>query len=485
VTIALDGHATGGSSAITTTTVTLTTTNANDIIIVQAVGVNASSAITVSSVTASGLTFSKRKSLVFNTNDTLEVWYATASSVLSSTVITVNWSSSVTAANVASVCAFGVSGVASSIWDTNVSLPATNTGSNSIPTVTGVSTSTASTMLLGFSAELTSLTETAGTGYTLIDSKTQGAVTAADEYQVVSSTQSSISVAFGTTTTASWSMIADALVAQTPFAQVDWPIPVRFQVAVDYREYSSRGLLQTTLAPVYQLREPIYTLRIQPTWDQFWSQSLVLDLVVVKPFNQQSWPLPYPVQWYQTWSQSLVLTFPFGKPFNQLDWPLTTKAQWDQFWAQNLLQNTLQPIASPFIQTDWPNPTSIRWYQDWAQNLVLTHPSGKPFAQIDWPLPSRLEYYRDWNQNLLSILSTIRPFKQSDWPLPFPVRWFQDWFQALVLRLPAPPPPVTPVGGGRQIDEEEVINARSHWKRGYEQLIRHNAAVELAKHRWK
>lgn len=211
--IALDGHATGGAASATSTTVTLTTTSTNDIIVVQAVGVNAG-AVTVSSVSdVAGLIWAKRKALVFNTNDTLEVWWAYSPSALSGDVITVTMSAALTTI---ALNAFGINGANTATpWDANGALPATNTGSNSTPTVTSVSTTFAPTILLGFSAELTNLTETAGAAYTLIDSNTVGAVvTAANQYITASSVQSSVTQAFGTTTTANWSMIADAIQGQ-------------------------------------------------------------------------------------------------------------------------------------------------------------------------------------------------------------------------------------------------------------------------------
>ncbi len=383
--IALDGHATGGNSASASTTVTLTTVNANDIIVVQAVGVNASGAITVSSVTGGGLTFVKRKSLVFGTNDTLEVWWAVAAAPLSGVVITVNWSSSVTAANVAALCAFGIAGADTlNPWDPNPTFPATAVGSNSIPTVAGLSTNNPKDVLLGFSAELASLTETAGTGYTLIDSTTQAAtVTAADQFQIVNSVQSGVSEAFGVTTTASWSMIADAL--QQAFA--------------------------------YTTRAPVYTLRIQPVWYQHWAQNLVVNPPppppLINPFIQTDWPLtPAPRRGISldTWLASGVSYIGKDKlPFRQFYWPLTPAAV-RQADLGTWLTSSLRFLGKDKLPTrisDWPVPQGVTWYKDWSQNFALTGPvvaTGVPFSQDDWPTPPRAPWYRDWYSTECSLV---------------------------------------------------------------------------------
>ncbi len=227
--ILLDGSATAQFSTASSGTVTLTTTTANDVIVVLATNEDATnSAIrTVSSVTATGLTFTKRSSLSLGspTYQDTEVWWAIASSALSAKVITVTLSGST---DDAALVAFGVSGAnTASPWDPNVALPATATGNPATtPTVSGVSTSNANDMILGFQgngngAAVTSTSETAGSGFTLIANiNNNGAVNADDaaaEYKIVSATQSSISVPFGTATTANnyWMAIADAIQAAT------------------------------------------------------------------------------------------------------------------------------------------------------------------------------------------------------------------------------------------------------------------------------
>lgn len=220
--LAIDGNATGSNSTGTATSVvsgTLTTVNTNDIIVALAFNSNAPNAIlrTVSSVTATGLSFTKRSAIANSTGFfDLEVWWAPATSTFSGT-ITANWSGVVddTTINV-----FGVSGANTSTpWDANASLPKTlssPTGSAAAPSVTGVSTSNANDMLLGFVGGGGAVVETAGAGFTLINTVSSAAgITSASERNVVAATQSSITVAFGTTftNTIPWLMIADAIVA--------------------------------------------------------------------------------------------------------------------------------------------------------------------------------------------------------------------------------------------------------------------------------
>ena len=145
-TMALDGTATGASVS-TSATVTLTTSNAFDEIIFVSYGnSNAMSSL----ADASGLTWTLRKKLSWNGNQTLEEWYAPTTVPLSSDVITATYGT----APGSQVAAFGVSGVnLNSPFDTNVSLPASasqNFGSGLSPLSTVISTSKPNDMLLSF-----------------------------------------------------------------------------------------------------------------------------------------------------------------------------------------------------------------------------------------------------------------------------------------------------------------------------------------------
>lgn len=128
---AIDGTATAENDA-TTITLSLTTTNSNDIIYVAVNSGSATgSAPTVSSVVASGLTFTQRKGVTQSQQD-LEIWTALAASPLSSESIVVTLNST---PDGALGIAFGVSGTDIN-FDSNASLPYSASNSKTVDTVT-------------------------------------------------------------------------------------------------------------------------------------------------------------------------------------------------------------------------------------------------------------------------------------------------------------------------------------------------------------
>jgi len=245
--LTVDGSATGSFTSASSGTVTLTTSDSNDIIVVMVEDEDTGNAVlrTVSSVAASGLTFAHRSSGSINSSPytEMEVWYAAASTPLSSVTITATLSGSI---DDASLVAFGVNGAnTASPWDSNGALPKTATGTASgNPTVTAVSTSNANDILLGFTGLAlagagTPAVETAASGYTLIQTQVNGGGTgaseAAAEYKVVSATQSSISMAFATANT-NWIMTGDAIQQATSAAT---PNPFQQMVTWDPATYST------------------------------------------------------------------------------------------------------------------------------------------------------------------------------------------------------------------------------------------------------
>src|SRR5579885_845742 len=120
----------------------LTTTKTNDVICVVATPSKASGTNpVVSSVTATGLTFTKRTSLTSGNGD-VELWTAVAASALSAVTITVNFSLSTDGAV---VWAFGLNGLnTGTIFDANASVPAIS-GSGTTATI---STNTADDVIV-------------------------------------------------------------------------------------------------------------------------------------------------------------------------------------------------------------------------------------------------------------------------------------------------------------------------------------------------
>jgi len=217
--LALDGSASGTSATATATTGTLTTSGTSDVIIVNA-GTSVSGT-TVSSVTATGLTFHHRVSVSLASVDEEEEWYATTTSTFSGT-ISVTWS----AAGNNVVEAFGISGAnTASPFDAQSGNPVTATGSGSNPTAS-ITTSNANDFVFGLTEDArtsssTCRTISSATG-TNINEQNSGATTPCDgvggEYVVESTTQSGLAVSFSlsSTSTTQWTEIADAVQASTP-----------------------------------------------------------------------------------------------------------------------------------------------------------------------------------------------------------------------------------------------------------------------------
>jgi hypothetical protein len=151
-----------------------------------------------------------------------EVWWAPSPAALNGNSVTVTLSSSTNAGEFGVFAVFGCKDI-SSPWDTNPALPAvatSNTG-NSVPTVTGVSTTAAGTAIFEFidNGTQSGPAASAGAGFTSAVSNLDGpasgdklaVVTAA--YELVGTAQSKISVAGGNTINDGWLIIADAMVA--------------------------------------------------------------------------------------------------------------------------------------------------------------------------------------------------------------------------------------------------------------------------------
>jgi hypothetical protein len=218
--LSIDGTpALGSSSGSATVTCTLTTSLTNDIVIIY-VHINHAT-VSVSNITG-GLTWALRKRFTGNSVGE-EVWWALAATAQSAVTFTVNLSGTPT--NSDAGC-FAINGANTSTpWDVNGSLPATGTASSaSAPTVTGVSTTNANTMLLGMYGTQTGSSSSVGASYTLIQvGGSFGNI--GQEQQVVSGTQSSVTVSW-TGNHNSWNMIADAIQQASPVTTIAFPLPV-------------------------------------------------------------------------------------------------------------------------------------------------------------------------------------------------------------------------------------------------------------------
>lgn len=236
--LSIDGSATGAvNTAKTSCTVSLTTTSANDVIGIFVINTGlTTSAPTVTSVTASGgtgsgsvSTFTQRGTntgAIFTTQSgRISFLYATASSALTGVTITANLSS---ASDTISVIAFAISGANTSTpFDPNLAsaITAQNiSGSGSKVQTTGLTTTNANDMIVSAAAifqNVSSSMPAPGVGYTDIATVANVGTAiyspADSEQQVVSVTQSSVAVQWGTggafDSAAWWMTIADAIVA--------------------------------------------------------------------------------------------------------------------------------------------------------------------------------------------------------------------------------------------------------------------------------
>jgi hypothetical protein len=213
MTLALDpsGGFTSTFSSASSGTITVSTTNASILVIVVACEATNATGVhrTVSSITATGLTFNPIPSTntpkgyndntgAANAYNTLEIWYAVAASPLSSVVVTVNLSG---ACDDAVLQGFGVNGVNTSTpADSNSSLAVVTTfpGFGGTTGCTGVSTTNANTFMILAYETVSNFDGGPISGMTALNWVNNGGgsnnCSLGVAYQIYSSTQSSISL---------------------------------------------------------------------------------------------------------------------------------------------------------------------------------------------------------------------------------------------------------------------------------------------------
>lgn len=233
--LSIDGTATGsatGGTTVGTSTTTLSTTNAGDIIVVltHAEAVNAQGNFpTVSGISGGSLTWAKRSVGNFgpggfgNSYNRSECWWAYASGTLTNVTITATWGG-VTIDDM-TIIAFGVTGFtggtySTNPWDSNSSLPAVATGTTtSAPTVSGVNTTAAATMVLDLLAGPGGNNfvsgDIGGSAATAITHAHNGGGTNNSDVgaleTVFAAAQTNLTVNFAGNTTNGWIIIGDAL----------------------------------------------------------------------------------------------------------------------------------------------------------------------------------------------------------------------------------------------------------------------------------
>lgn len=224
--LATNGSATGLSNTTTTVTATLTTTATGIVVLaIQANNVAAGIQPAISSVSGAGLTWAQRGSTIqytggiFGAKNSFFVYWAFSSGALSSQTITVTMTGTTDDMTMVAVGVGGFTGTAwqTNPWDANASLPKqANATTTTAPTATGISTTTANGMLLALAGTANNGVDpmTPPTSFTLTASigNGGGANGSATEFatQVVSATQSSITVTYGTSAQG-WALQVDSL----------------------------------------------------------------------------------------------------------------------------------------------------------------------------------------------------------------------------------------------------------------------------------
>jgi hypothetical protein len=201
-TFGIDTNCEGFGSVANGRTITTSSMTAqiNELIVVVITG--NSNFPTVGSITDSfgtHLSYSPKVSYTsISAGQCLYVYYALTGTQTGSFTITISMSTN----DNYCVQAFGITGANTATpFDTNTNLPRTASGTTSSkPTVSGVSTSNANDMILAFEGQTSSTAQTAGSSFTAPANLLHNVNSLGNnvEYEIVTSTQSSISVSFGT-----------------------------------------------------------------------------------------------------------------------------------------------------------------------------------------------------------------------------------------------------------------------------------------------
>ncbi len=221
--LAVDGAVSNECSALGSCSVTLTTGSPNEVIIVfgnNGGGIGTDPFGTLTDI-QSKLSFTSRTSHVVG-DDNVEEWYAIASSALSSDIITLT--AGTTNHLLFALNVWGIIG-ANTVTPFDPSAPATpNVGGGGSANVPGDSTSNANDMLLGLVGQSGTATWTAGSPFTLLDSPNTHS--GAAEFEIVSSTQSGLTVSITPSPSLTWDMIVDAVQAAPLTPIPEYPLSI-------------------------------------------------------------------------------------------------------------------------------------------------------------------------------------------------------------------------------------------------------------------
>lgn len=253
--LGLDGTATGSARSATVTTNTLTTSSPYDIVYVVVAMRNAKVATITNTGTA--LTWTQR-STATSSQVTLETWYAKTATTYTGTV-----KATLSASTDAIVIAFGIRGANyTNPFDPNLTNAVTNSGTNTTPAVT-LSTQNPNTLLIGaVSTWQNSETITAGSGFGLVTTPpTRSSLIAASEYNIANQTLDQTSINYTLSTSASWTIIGDAIQGISAARNTGFEVP------------SGTGSAALTVGTHIHLYSPTF-----PTDTTLYSGSWIVDL---------------------------------------------------------------------------------------------------------------------------------------------------------------------------------------------------------------
>jgi len=200
-----------GGTGSTSTTVTISTTNSNDLI--YACEYTESTGLTFSISDTAGLSWIVRGTVSSGSGGEMECWYAISSGTLSSDVVTFKAPGNSHGINgqVVSISGANTASPFDSNFGSAVTASSTSAGTSSTVSVTTANSNDLIVGMVGLSGGPSGISS--GGSFTLLDNSLHGSAATADEYQVVSSTQTNLGVGFSWTGSSSWVTLADAIVA--------------------------------------------------------------------------------------------------------------------------------------------------------------------------------------------------------------------------------------------------------------------------------
>lgn len=237
-----------------------------------------------------------------------------------------------------------------------------------------------------------------------------------------------------------------------PFAQYDWPNPVRQPIMVENLTWLSFGLTEQKPvgASMLDFRAPART--VPQVADPQNTTALESD---VFPFVQRDWPVPQRAasRADQTWINSVLLTAhpPVGVQKTELPTRSVSAAR-QELQPPNLLLMPSQPPLPVGVQlTPDPVRALLRLLQDEVNPFNALILGGIPFAQHDWPNPTRSlpAVVQEQPSPFLTLIdSGTQPFAQYDWPRPVLPRWTDRWhLPSENIAVNSAPLRITPIEG--------------------------------------